>query len=480
MMPANNPPRPEGPEHPAKPIFWQEGLFLQPHHFQWQDRYLQAQIDPLSRYMQPAFWGVGRCVVHEEALSNNVFSVVSGEFRFRDQAHAIYPGNAVLESRNFETAWKDRGKPFTVYLGLRKLSPAGKNVSDPKQFESLSLMTTRYTAEREAELLADLYTESEQLPIERMQYVLRLLWEDEVERIGDYEVMPIARLESRKGAVVVMPDFVPPVLCVSASETLMQILKSISELIGSTANRLEGYKKDRGVHTAEFGTKDMVFMLTLRTLNRFSPMLRHMLGQAGAVHPWMVYGLLCQLIGELSTFSAKINLVNITKDSPFYLLDYAHDDLTNCFKRARYILARLMADIASEPEYVTPLTYNGQHFVADLSRKLLQGRKRYYLVVETEADTEQVIVELENQAKLSAPKHLAMLILQSLRGIELKHVLHPPPELPRRSMGIYFLVNHKNRLWATVGEEQKLALSWDTRPKDVKIELMVAGAREEG
>jgi type VI secretion system protein ImpJ len=222
----------------------------------------------------------------------------------------------------------------------------------------------------------------------------------------------------------------------------------------------------------------MVFLFTLRTLNRFSPLLRHMRGKAGSVHPWAVYGLLCQLIGELSTFSSKINLVNIKPDDPYYLLDYDHENLTQCFKRCRYILARLMADITSEPEHVIPFDYNGQYFAANLSTKLLKGRKRFFVAVDTEGDHEQVIQEIENQAKMSAPEHLFRLVLQSLRGIELKHVASPPPELPRRNMCVYFAVNHKSKLWPKVIEQRKLALSWDTRPKDARIELMVAGGDE--
>ena len=266
-----NSPDANGLVHLCKPIHWQEGIFLQPQHFQWQDLYFQSQIDPLNRYMQPAFWGTGRIRIHEEALSNNVFNVISGEFRFPDLVHAVYPGNALLESRNFEAAWRDKGKPFMVYLGIRKLTRSGKNVSYPNDYESFSSIPTRYCAERDAEHLADIYDGGEELPIERMQYVLKLLWENEKERVGDFEVIPIARLESRDGEVFVASDYIPPVLSIASSSALMQIVRTISELITSTANRLESYKKDRGVYTAEFGTKDMVFLFTLRTLNRFFP-----------------------------------------------------------------------------------------------------------------------------------------------------------------------------------------------------------------
>jgi type VI secretion system protein ImpJ len=64
----------------GKPIFWHEGLFLQPHHFQWQDLYMQSLIEPLNHHLVPSFWGTGRIVIHTEALSNYVFNVIGGEF----------------------------------------------------------------------------------------------------------------------------------------------------------------------------------------------------------------------------------------------------------------------------------------------------------------------------------------------------------------------------------------------------------------
>jgi type VI secretion system protein ImpJ len=462
-------------EATSQPIYWHEGLFLQPHHFQWQDLYFQSLIEPLNRYIQPSMWGTGKIVIQKEALSNHMFDVLGGEFRFRDMTHAIYPGNAVLESRNFESAWKDKGKPFTVYIGIRKLSRTGKNVSDPGHFKSFSALPTRFTTDSTTEPLADFYEGGEALPVERLRYVLKLLWEDEKGSIGDHEVLPVARLENQKGTIVLSRHFIPPSLSIFSSEALVANVKTISELITSTANRLENSKNDRGVHTAEFGTKDMVFLLTLRTLNRFVPILRHMLGSGAAVHPWGVYGVLCQLVGELSTFSSKVNLINVSPESPSYLPDYDHQALTECFGRAGDLLARLMADIAADPEYVAPFTYDGQNFSVVLPDTFVKGSKRYYLAVETDGAAAEVIAELENQAKMSSLKHLALLTAQSLPGIDLTHISHPPPELPRRNSGLYFSIDHKSRLWQKVVEEKILALSWPTRPENARIELMVSG-----
>ena len=460
---------------PGKPIFWHEGLFLQPHHFQWQDLYMQSLIEPLNRFQTPSFWGTGKIVIQTEALSNFVFNVLSGEFRFRDMTHAVFPGNAVLESRNFEKAWKDKGKPFTVYLGIRKLSNTGKNVSDPLRYESFSMVPTRFTADAEAENLPDFYEGSEAMAVERLRYVLKILWEDEKSAVGDYEILPIARIVNQKGNIILSPNFMPPVLSIFSSKVLMRCVKSIGELTTATANRLEANKKERGVHTAEFGTKDMVFLLTLRTLNRFAPILRHMIGSGYSVHPWSVYGTICQLIGELSTFSSKINLVRIRKDDPYYLPVYDHENLSVCFKRAIKILTKLMGDIASDPEYIAPFAYDGTYYSLELPQSMLKGRKQYFLVVETEAPQPHVVMELETMAKLSSPKYIELLIAQSLPGIKLNHIKQPPPELPRRSMGVYFQIGHKSRLWQKVQEEKRLSLNWDAKPEDAKIELMVSG-----
>jgi type VI secretion system protein ImpJ len=167
--------------------------------------------------------------------------------------------------------------------------------------------------------------------------------------------------------------------------------------------------------------------------------------------------------------------VCIRKDDPYFLPDYDHEELSGCFLRAMKILSKLMADIAADPEYIAQFKHDGIHHRLNLPEKMLKGSKKYYLVVETEASQEKVVQELEKIAKLSSYKYLGLLVAQSLPGLPLRHVEHPPPELPRRSMGIYFNINHKTRLWKKVVEDKNLALSWDTKPKDVKIELMVSG-----
>ncbi|GKT31374.1 type VI secretion system baseplate subunit TssK, partial [Aduncisulcus paluster] len=75
--------------HADKPLFWHQGLFLQPQHFQLSDLHQLHRFRAMRQYGLPYFWGVS----------------------------------------GLKGAWEEGGKPFTVYLGLRKWNPEGGNVA---------------------------------------------------------------------------------------------------------------------------------------------------------------------------------------------------------------------------------------------------------------------------------------------------------------------------------------------------------------
>ena len=86
---------------PQKPLFWHQGLFLEPQHFQHQDQYMKSLLSPLEG-LQPYFWGVNRLEIREDALNNRSLEITAGEFLFPDGTSLIFPGNAIVPPRSFE------------------------------------------------------------------------------------------------------------------------------------------------------------------------------------------------------------------------------------------------------------------------------------------------------------------------------------------------------------------------------------------
>lgn len=455
-------------------LFWHQGLFLQPQHFQLQDRYAQSLAAPFGNHIQPHFWGVGSLEIQKTALGNRVLDLIGGQFLFPDGSYAEFPGNALVEARSFDEGWIEGGKPLTVYLGLKKWNDADANVTVLEAFKNLFEVTTRFITLADAEECNDLHQGGPPAQVKRLHYLLKLFWDREKELVGDYLLIPIAQLEKVGDEVRLSDQFLPPLLKISAADLLFRLVKEIRDQIGARGRQLEQFKRQRGIQTAEFGARDMVYLLALRSLNRYVPILYH-LTEASQVHPWTVYGLLRQLIGELSSFSEKYNVLGEALEGGRVVPPYDHIDLWRCFATAQLVIAQLLDEITAGPEYVIRLIYDGTYYAAELPPAVFDARKRYYLVIRTEADPKQVIENLTIIAKLSAREHLPILIARALPGIKLEHLPVPPQELPRRVFCVYFQIDHHSDQWMMLEKSRNLALYWDTAPEDLEAEFMVLG-----
>jgi type VI secretion system protein ImpJ len=455
-------------------LFWHQGLFLQPQHLQLTSRYAEGLNLALQTHLQPYFWGVASWQVQTTALNNSSFQLAEGKFLFADMAYAVIGENALVMPRSFEADWEKADERLGVYLGLRKFNAGGSNVTVVPNLNDLTQVTTRWVTSNVADQVPDLHQNGPAAEVQRLHYVLKLFWESEKEQLGDYELIPLAQLEKDQDQVRLYGRYVPPCLSIGADDTLNKVVKEIRDQIGARSRQLESYKRDRGMQSAEFGARDMVYLLALRSLNRYAPLLAHMTA-ARHGHPWTVYGLLRQLIGELSTFSAEISFNGEDQEGTQLLPEYNHSALGSCFIAAQALVTRLLDQITAGPEYVIPLMFDGTYFGAELPPTIFEGANRYFLIMETDADPKQVLPAIERIAKLGCRESLPILIARSLSGIDLQHLSEVPQELPRRSRALYFQIDHHGDQWTQVQKVHNLALYWDAAPEDLKIELMAVG-----
>ena len=458
-----------------RPLYWHQGLFLQPQHFQLSDQHVRSLFEPYQHYLAPHFWGVYELNVQKAALGTRSFQISSGTFLFPDGSHVRFPGNAVFESRPFEENWVAGGKPFTIYLGIAKWNASAGNVTPLEAQDAISKVTTRFASSAAQEESPDLHAGGPQGEVKRLNYVLKVFWENEIDLVGDYLLIPVAQLERTRDGIELSPRFIPPVLTLGSSDLLHTTLKEIRDQLASRCRQLESYKRQRGIQNAEFGSRDVVYLLALRSLNRFVPLLFHYT-EAKQVHPWLLYGVLRQLIGELSSFSENVTVLGESAaDNAPLLPQYDHRDLGECFTAAHLLILRLLDEITAGPEYVLPLLYDGTYFTSELKPAHFEHRNRYFLVLRTETDPKSVVQMMESLVKVSSRERLPLLIARALPGITLEHLPAPPQELPRRAFSIYFAVDNHSEQWALVEKGHNFALYWDRAPDDLEVELMVVG-----
>jgi len=459
-----------------RPFFWHQGLFLQPQHFQMQDRYIQSQTMPLQTYLQPYFWGVGDLQIQDAALGNLSLQILEGQFQFPDGSFVSLPDNGIIDPRSFSEDWIEGGKPLGILLGLRKWNPAGENVTVLSSLENVSDVATRFVTTTEPEEVQDLYQSGTSAQVKRLHYVLKIFWDSEEDELGDYELIPLASLLRQGDTIVRSERFFPPCLSIDAVRPLMTLVTEIRDQLTSRAHLLEAYKRERGVHTAEFGAQDTIFLLALRSLNRYVPLLYH-ITEARNVHPWEVYGILRQIIGELSSFSETVNVLGEQEDGSSQVPPYNHRKLHTCFLSAQKVLLRLLDEITAGPEYILELVYDGTYYSGELSAAMFDAHNRFYLVLETEQEPSQILQSFTNLAKIGSRESLPLLIARALPGVKVKYLETAPQELPRRPGSLYFQIDHHGELWQQVQKSNQLAVFWDEAPSGIKAELMVVGRR---
>jgi type VI secretion system protein ImpJ len=424
----------------------------------------------------PHFWGAIDVEIQKAALGTRTFSLLKGDLLFPDGTYVVLPGNALINARSFDEAWVEGGRPLTVFIGMKKLNTTSENVTILEKLDSVADITTRFVASADAEEVKDLHMNGPSGQVKSLYHVLRIFYETEKDQLGDYVLLPIAQLERAGEEIVLSQGFIPPCMSISSSEILLKIIKEIRDQIFARGRQLEEYKSQRGIQTAEFGSRDMVYMLALRSLNRYIPML-FQFTETPQVHPWMVYGVLRQLIGELSSFSENINVIGEAADGSRSLPLYNHRNIYDCFSLAQSLISQLLDEITAGPDYVIRLVSDGTYYAAELKPAVFDGRNRYYIVLKTEEDPKSILESISTAAKLSSREQLPLLIARALPGIGLEHLTVPPQELPRRANSIYFAVDHYNDQWALVSRGHNIALYWDNAPEDMDVELMVVNSK---
>lgn len=455
-------------------IYWHQGMFLQPQHFQLSELHQQFQRTPLMGALQPHFWGLGGLELSAAAIANRTIEIASGKFLFQDGSYIDYPGNATISPRSFKAAWVEGDKPFMVYLGLRRLSWQEQNVTvthHAAEGETANTsIPTRYVSPPGADEVADLYAAGPAAQVRSLYYVLRIFFADELDGLNDYNLIPIACLVRDGEAIKMSSSFVPPCYVLEGAETLVQLVKDIRDEMAARARQLNEYKSPREMQKSDFDASYMVFLLALRSLNRICPYLQHLV-ESRQTHPWIVYGAFRQLVGELSSFSETVDMFGETEDGLGGLPPYLHTDLGNCFARAHTLISHLLSEIAVGPEFLATFKPDGDGYAVDLPKSFFGPRTRFYLVVRSEAGPEAVVTPLLRNARLAAAGEMPKLNALALPGVELIHMPSLPQGLPRRAHSHYFRIEQASQQWEAIEREGRIALWWLDAPGDLKADI---------
>lgn len=449
-------------------IYWHQGMFLQPQHFQHLEMHQQFARQPLARLAQPYAWGLESLELAESALANRVIEVRQLRLLWPDLTCIEYPGNAVIAARSFEKHWPDPDQPLNVYLAIRRLSAASGNASVVDTLEQAGQVRSRYATLSSPASEQDVYAHSSEAPMPTLLHVVRLVFEEELGSLDDHDVIPLTQLRQDAQQVRVVHPFVPPVVTVDASPFLTRLLRDVrDELLGRT-RQLEEYKTPRGMQAEDLDAQFLMMMQAVQALNRHVPALTHLIETPG-VSPWLAYGLLRQCVGELSTFSQRVDVLGRMAGKDESLPTYQHEQPGPCFARAREVLSQVLAEIAAGPDFhVALMPHEGFH-TGLIPDEYLGNRHRFYLLLQGQDNAALDVQFFLGSARLAATQELPDLIDHALPGIELIPLPSAPQGLPRRSNARYFRIEQLSERWAAVQSLGSVSLDWPEAPEGIRV-----------
>ena len=454
-------------------IYWHQGLFLQPQHFQHLEMHQRFIREPFVRMLNPYPWGVEKLEVAQAALGNRMAEVRDLKLLLPDQTYLEYPGNMVIAARSFDKIWVDPELPLNVYLAIRRFSVSQANVTLVDSLSQAAEVRTRFASLSNPGESLDVYTGQGNALMPTIMHVARLVFESELASFDDHEIVPLMRLTLEGDQVRVAAQYVPAAVCLGASPFLGSVVRDIRDDMLGRLRQLEEYKSPRGVNTEDLDANFLMMMQAVQVLNRHVPALTHLL-ETSAIHPWHIYGQLRQCVGELSTFSHRFDVYGRMQSRDDGLPPYDHTEQGICFVKARDIISQLLSEIAVGPEFHVALTLQGDVYSGMIPPDYFVNRHRFYLILQSEAVRELDVQELLDTARLAASDVIADLIDHALPGVELIELPGPPQGLPRRSDARYFRIEQVSEAWEQIERSGAVSFYWPQAPEGLRAIIVVS------
>jgi len=234
------------------------------------------------------------------------------------------------------------------------------------------------------------------------------------------------------------------------------------------------YKIFRDVRTSAIEGATLRYLLALGAVNRYVPLIHHLSDASVRTHPWVIFGILRQLIGELSTFTDRINALGRLADGTGLLSDYDHTDLGRCFSEAHTLIGELLSAVVVGEENIVHLVREDRHFKGAIPGEAFSDRNLYFLAITASGDSEGIVNSLLYHAKIGSAEEMTTLLARALPGIPLEQKLSPPPGLPKRPDAYYFSLAANHPLWIDIRRTGNICLYWDEAPEDAAGELIIS------
>ena len=441
-------------------VVWFEGMTLDPHHFQQQDRFARMVVDARVRAAHPFPWGISDLDIDRDALANGVFLLRRCAGVMRDGVVFEIPGNDMLPpERDLQPHFPPTAESLGVFLALPAERTGGRNCQLDGDATDKA---TRFVMETIPAIDENTGGNERSIGVGRPNFSVVFATEPR-EELTTLQIAEVVR--SANNTFALSTSFIPSALTITASENMGNLSRRLLELLVAKSNALADRRRQQPSGQVEFTSADITVFWLLHTMNTFIPLLHHH-QTTGRSHPEALYTSLLSLAGQLSTFSTD------TDFRPRDLPPYDHDKLTDCFRSIDQRIRHLLDTVISSNFVTVPLERRSDAlWVGKVTDDRLFKSAQFVMTTSGDKPDRAVVDELPRKVKIAAPDIVNQLIVAARPGLTVSHAPVPPPGLPSRPGVLYFRLEKGGALWDGITSSGSLGIFMPAEFKSLEVKL---------
>jgi type VI secretion system protein ImpJ len=420
-------------------VIWTEGLFLQPQHFQQQDRYLERFVETRCESLIPHSWGFTEIEIERDFLSIGKFGVRRLAGVFPDGTPFRMPDDApVPEPLDIAPQVRDQ----IVHLSLPLRRAGELDVDRNGNVDQLVRHRINQVNARDATS-----SDGEPALLEVGALRTRFLLSGDVTQA--YACIPLAHIVEKRAdnQVVLAESFIPTVLHASAASRLASLTTELLGLLHQRGEALGG----RVAATGRGAAAEFADFVTLQAVNRYEPVFGHH-AESGRAHPEELFRLWVMAAGELATFTTT------AKRPPKFPI-YRHDALRESFEPVILSLRTSLSVVLEQHAIAIPVEPRkfGIH-VAIVTDRSLFSSAVFVLAARADVPAEDLRRRFPAQLKVGPVEKITDLVRLALPGIPVVALPVAPRQIPFHAGFAYFEIDQTSDLWDQLKSSGGVAL----------------------
>jgi type VI secretion system protein ImpJ len=439
-------------------IVWNEGMLLTPHHFQQWDNYHEEMLNSRVRAVMQYEYGVLDIQVNNEAIANGNFQLTNCRAVLPDGLMINVPdAEAIPDLRPIEGHFRVEAERLGVHLAIpaKKAGEANFQASGAAANGNLRFL-------QEGSLVKDETSGSNEQPVAYAKSNLRIIFDDEL-RDG-FTTIKIAEIQrTPTGQLRLSNEYIPPVLKISASPWIANMLRQLVEILITKSASLGEQRRQSNASLADFTTSEVAVFWLLNTINASIPTMAHFF-RSPMLHPERLYIEMAALVGKLMTFSVELHPKDIVK--------YDHDDLYFTFSTLSAQLKDLLETVIPSRCVPIPLEKTRDTlYVGRIEDERLLKEAGFYLAVRAQLPEAKLIDSVPRVVKVASRDVIDSVIGSAVPGVVLSLASPPPAPIPARVGFKYFKLDNIGPYWSGIAGSKVISVYVPGDIPDEKLEL---------